>query len=226
MERKKKRNILAVLVAVCLLVVAAGFLLIAPAFVETTLSVNSYVIEVTGLTGLPVDGTATVMVPLPVNMESEQVMSEEVFTEDQVEGWDVAVQDTPYGRMLSFTTTERNASDIFAPFGVGEHEMKEKARLLAPVLATPDNTSLAEFCQMSDGTYTTAVSLDGLAPASGQEAVPPISFSLEYRGGGGMRHLVKEDTWTTTVETGVPATASGYVGVPARYQVIAGGIYL
>ncbi|MDD3621810.1 MAG: hypothetical protein PHQ81_05350 [Methanofollis sp.] len=95
MERKKKRNILAVLVAVCLLVVAAGFLLIAPAFVETTLSVNSYVIEVTGLTGLPVDGTATVMVPLPVNMESEQVMSEEVFTEDQVEGWDVAVQDTP-----------------------------------------------------------------------------------------------------------------------------------
>lgn len=224
MERKKKRSILAVLVAVCLVIAAARLLLVAPAFVETTLSVNSYVIEVTGLAGLPVDGTATVMVPLPVNVENEQAMREEMFTGGQVEGWDVAVQDTPYGRMLSFTTTERNASDIFAPFGVGEHEMKEKARLLAPVLATPDNTSLAEFCQVSDGTYTTAVFLDGLAP--GHEAVPQISFSLEYRGGGGMRHLVKEDTWTTTVKTVVPVTASGYVRVPARYHVIAGGIYL
>ncbi|MBP2147181.1 hypothetical protein J2129_002635 [Methanofollis sp. W23] len=223
MERKKTRSILALVVTACLVVAAAGLLLIAPAFVETTLSVNSYVIEVTGLSGIPVDGTATIMVPLPVNTDGEQVMSEETFAEGQVEGWNVAVQDTPYGRMLAFTTTERNASDIFAPFGVGEHETKEEPRLLAPVLRTPDNTSLAEYCQVPDGAYTTAVFLDGLAP--GPEDQTQVSFSLEYRGGGGMKHLVKEDTLTTTVKTVVPVTASGVVQVPARYQVIAGGVY-
>ncbi len=122
--------------------------------------------------------------------------------------------------MLAFTTTEGYAQDIFLP--TGEFETKEEPRLLVPVLAAPDNASVEEFSRSSGGTYTTVVFLDGFVPSP--EDAAPVSFSLEYRGGGGMKHLIKENTWTTTVNTAVPSTASGFVPVPADYYVIAGGI--
>ncbi|MDD3071785.1 MAG: hypothetical protein PHX88_11395, partial [Methanoculleus horonobensis] len=79
-----------------------------------------------------------------------------------------------------------------------------------------------EFTRLSDGTYTTVVSLDGFVPPS--EDAAPVTFNLEYRGEGGTKRLIRENTWTTTVNTTIPCTASGFVPVPAEYRVIAGGI--
>lgn len=64
--------------------------------------------------------------------------------------------------------------------------------------------------------------IDGFVPGNATS----ISFTLEYKGGAGMKHLVTEDTWTTTVHATVAGNASGFVQVPAEYQVIAGGVKL
>lgn len=218
--RKTLRTILVVLIAVCIVIAAAFLLLLAPAFVETTMPVDSYVIEIDGLGSLAVNGTATVMVPIPANADGEPVMPGGALTDRQIDGWQAEVRETPYGKMLAFTTTERYAPDILMP--TGEMEKKEEPRLLAPVLATPGNANVAEFCQSSGGTYTTVVFIDGFRPGN----ATPISFTLKYKGGAGMKHLVKEDTWTTTVHAKVASTESGFVPVQAEYRVIAGGIYV
>ena len=93
-----------------------------------------------------------------------------------------------------------------------------------PVLATPENMSAEEFSRSSGGTYTTVVFLDGFV--SPPENAASISFNIRYQGGGGIKHLIKEDTWTATVNATVSGTASGFVPVSAEYHVIAGGIYL
>ncbi|WP_235809634.1 hypothetical protein [Methanofollis ethanolicus] len=144
--RKTGKTIVLALIAICIVIAAAFLILLAPAFVETTMPVDSYVIEIDGPGSLAVNGTATLMVPIPANADGEPVMPEEAFTAgDQAFGWQTSVQETPYGKMLAFTTMESYALDIFRP--TGEMEKKEEPRLLAPVLATPGNASVAEFCQ-------------------------------------------------------------------------------
>lgn len=202
------------------MVVCLFLLLLLPAFVETTMPNDSYMIEITGLSGLAVNGTATVMIPVPANAEGDLVIFESSSVL-QPAGWRTAIRETPYGKMLAFTTTEDYAQDISRP--TGEFETKEEPRLLVPVLATPDNVSVAEFARSSGGTYTTVVFLDGFVPP---ENATSISFDLEYRGGGGMKYLIEEDTWTATVNTAVSSTESGFVPVPAEYHVIPGGIHL
>ena len=207
------------LIAIAILAVVVFLLFLGPAFVSTTMPNDSYLIEITGLSGLAVNGTATVMIPVPANAEGELVIFESSSVR-QPAGWWAGIRETPYGKMLAFTTTEGYAQDISIPSG--EFETKEEPRLLMPVLATPDNASVAEFTRAMSGTYTTVVFLDGFVSPS--EDAAPISFDLRYRGGEGMKHLIKEDTWTTTVNTAVPSTASGFVPVPADYYVIPGGL--
>ncbi|MDV2480993.1 hypothetical protein F8E02_03010 [Methanoculleus sp. Wushi-C6] len=219
--RKTVKTLLTLLIAVAILVVVIFLLLLLPAFVETAMPGNSYVIEITGLSGLVVNGTATVMIPIPANAEGELVMFE-ASSVRQPAGWQAAIRETQYGKMLAFTTTEDYAQDIFIPSG--ESQTKEEPRLLVPVLATPDNASVTEFTRISSGTYTTVVFLDGFV--SPPENATPISFDLSYWGGGGMKHLIKGDIWAATVDTIVPSTTSGFVPVPADYYVTAGGIML
>lgn len=215
--------LLVVFIAVCFVIAAALLLLIAPAFVETTMPSNSYAIKITGLSGLAVNETATIMIPIPANAAGVPAMSEEVLTgRYQAFGWRTSIRKTPYGKMLAFTTAERYAPDL--SISSGEFETKEEPRLLVPVLATPGNVSATEFTRTSSGTYTTVVFLDGFVPPS--ENTTPISFNLRYRGGGDMKHLIKEDTWTATVNTTVPGTEPGFIPVPAGYHVTPGGIYL
>jgi hypothetical protein len=175
-------------------------------------------IKITGLSALAVNGTATVMIPVPANAEGELVIFE-AFSVRQPAGWRTAIRETQYGKMLAFTTAEGYAPDIFV--SSSEFEAKEEPRLLVPVLATPDNASVAEFTRLSNGTYTTVVFLDGFVPPENATA---ISFDLSYWGGGGRKHLVKGDIWAATVDTAVPSTTSGFVPVPADYYVTAGGI--
>lgn len=203
------------------MVVCLFLLLLLPAFVETTMPNDSYMIKITGLSDLAVNGTATVMIPVPANAEGELVIFESSSVL-QPAGWRTAIRETPYGKMIAFTTTEDYAQDISRP--TGEFETKEEPRLLVPVLATPENASVAEFARSSGGTYTTVVFLDGFV--SPPENATSISFDLEYRGGGGMKYLIEEDTWTATVNTAVSSTESGFVPVPAEYHVIPGGIHL
>ena len=212
------KTVLNLLIAVTILAMVAFLLLLAVGFVETTMPNDSYMIRITGLSGLAVNGTVTVMVPVPANAEGELVLFESSVVR-QPAGWRTAIRETPYGKMIAFTTTEDYVQDIFVPSG--EFETKEEPRLLVPVLATPENTSVAEFTRGSGGTYTTVVFLDGFVPP---ENATSISFDLEYQGGGGMKYLIKENIWTTTVNTAVPSTASGFVPVPADYYVTAGGI--
>ena len=220
-QRKKiRKTILNLLIAVAILAVVVFLIYLCPAFVETTLPNDSYMIKITGLSGLAVNGTATIMIPVPANAEGELVLFESSVVR-QPAGWRAAVRETQYGKMLAFTTTEGYAQDIFIP--TGEFETKEEPRLLVPVLATPDNASVTEFTRSSGGTYTTVIFLDGFVPSP--EDAAPISFDLRYRGGEGMKRLIKENTWTTTVNTAIPSTASGFVQVPADYYVIPGGIY-
>ena len=217
-----RKTLLNLLVAVVILVVVIFLLFLGPAFVSTTMPTNSYLIEITGLSGLAVNGTATVMIPVPANAEGVLAISEEVLIGDRhLSGWQTAVLETSYGKMLAFTTTEGYVSDIFIPFS--ESEKRDEPRLLMPVLATPENVSVEEFSRGSGGTYTTVVFLDGFVPP---ENATPISFDLNYRGGGSRKHLVNGDLWATTVKTLVPSTESGFVPVPAGYHVTAGGIYL
>ena len=204
------------------MVVCLFLLLLLPAFVETTMPNDSYMIKITGLSDLAVNGTATVMIPVPANAEGELAIPEEALVGGRITGWRTAIRETPYGKMIAFTTTEDYAQDISRP--TGEFETKEEPRLLVPVLATPDNVSVAEFARSSGGTYTTVVFLDGFV--SPPENATSISFDLEYRGGGGMKYLIEEDTWTATVNTAVSSTESGFVPVPAEYHVIPGGIHL
>lgn len=211
------------------------------AFTETVLPGNSYTIEITDLPGPAANGTATVMVPIPANATGEPVIPEGVFSGDRVTGWQAAVQETPYGKMLAFMATGECAPDISVSFEMVQTEdeqqrlpryqrptnltaweMKREPRLLVPVLATPDNMSVAEFIRDSNGTYTTVVFLDGFVPPP--EDAAGVTFSLEYRGVGGTKRLIRENTWTTTVNTAVMSTESGFVSVPADYRVIAGGI--
>lgn len=203
------------------MVVCLFLLLLLPAFVETTMPNDSYMIKITGLSDLAVNGTATVMIPVPANAEGELVIFESSSVL-QPAGWRTAIRETPYGKMIAFTTTEDYAQDISRP--TGEFETKEEPRLLVPVLGTPENASVAEFARSSGGTYTTVVFLDGFV--SPPENATSISFDLEYRGGGGMKYLIEEDTWTATVNTAVSSTESGFVPVPAEYHVIPGGIHL
>ncbi|SDK19292.1 hypothetical protein [Methanoculleus thermophilus] len=216
-----KKTLLNLLIAVTILAAVIFLLLLLPAFVETTMPNDSYMIKITGLSDLAVNGTATVMIPVPANAEGELVIFESSSVL-QPAGWRTAIRETPYGKMIAFTTTEDYAQDISRP--TGEFETKEEPRLLVPALATPDNVSVAEFARSSGGTYTTVVFLDGFV--SPPENATSISFDLEYRGGGGMKYLIEEDTWTATVNTAVSSTESGFVPVPAEYHVIPGGIHL
>jgi hypothetical protein len=220
--RKQVKNLLIALCILAVVVVLMIFLMfLGPAFVSTATPNNAYIIEITGIGSLDVNGTATVMIPVPANAEGEPVMSE-VFSSKQVFGWRTAIRETPYGKMLAFATTDGYGPSISVPFG--EFETKEEPRLLVPVLATPDNMSVEEFSRTSGGTYTTVVFLDGFIPPP--ENATPISFNLRYQGGGGMKHLIKESVWTATVNATVPGTASGFIPVPAEYHVTPGGIYL
>jgi len=214
-----KKTLLNLLIAVTILAAVVLLLFLAVGFVETTMPNDSYEIRITGLSDLAVNGTATVMITVPANAKGELVIFESSSVL-QPAGWRTAIRETQYGKMIAFTTTEDYAQDIFRP--TGEFETKEEPRLLVPVLGTPENASVAEFTRGSGGTYTTVVFLDGFVPPSEDAAV--VSFDLSYRGGGGMKHLIKEDTWTTTVHATVPGTTSGFVLVPAEYHVIAGGI--
>ena len=220
-HKQNWRTILILLVVLCILVVVIFLLFLGPAFVETTLPNDSYLIRITGLSDLAVNGTATVMIPVPANAKGELVMFE-AFSVRQPAGWRAGIRETEYGKMLAFTTTEDYAQDIFLP--TGEFEKKEEPRLLVPVLATPDNMSVEEFSRTSGGTYTTVVFLDGFIPPP--ENATPITFNLRYQGGGGMKHLIKENVWTATVNATVPGTASGFIPVPAEYHVTPGGLYL
>ena len=219
-HKQNWRTILILLVVLCILVVVIFLLFLGPAFVETTLPNDSYLIRITSLSDLAVNGTATVMVPVPANAEGELVLFESFVR--QPAGWRAGIRETEYGKMLAFTTTEDYAQDIFLP--TGEFEKKEEPRLLVPVLATPDNMSVEEFSRTSGGTYTTVVFLDGFIPPP--ENATPITFNLRYQGGGGMKHLIKENVWTATVNATVPGTASGFIPVPAEYHVTPRGIYL
>ena len=219
-HKQNWRTILILLVVLCILVVVIFLLFLGPAFVETTLPNDSYLIRITGLSDLAVNGTATVMIPVPANTEGELVLFESFVR--QPAGWRAGIRETEYGKMLAFTTTEDYAQDIFLP--TGEFEKKEEPRLLVPVLATPDNASVEEFSRSSGGTYTTVVFLDGFIPPP--ENATPITFNLRYQGGGGMKHLIKENVWTTTVNATVPGTASGFIPIPAEYHVTPGGLYL
>ncbi|MCK9277507.1 MAG: hypothetical protein M0P22_05415 [Methanoculleus sp.] len=223
------------------LAVVVFLFLFAPAFSETVLPGNFYAIEITGLSDLAVNNTATVMVPLPANAMGDLVIPEGTFSGGRVAGWQAEIRETPYGKMLAFTTTGGYAPDISISFeelqtedepqrlplhqrptNLTAWETKREPRLLVPVLATPDNMSVAEFTRVSSGAYTTAVFLDGFVPPP--EGAAPVTFNLEYRGEGGTKRLIRENTWTTTVNTTIPCTASGFVPVPAEYRVIAGGI--
>ncbi|MBP7411343.1 hypothetical protein [Methanoculleus sp. 10] len=215
-----KKTILNLLIALTILAVVVFLLFLAVGFVETTMPNNSYEIRITGLSGLAVNGTAMVMIPVPANAKGELVMFE-AFGVRQPAGWRAAVRETQYGKMIAFTTTEGYAQDISIP--TGEFETKEEPRLLMPVLATPDNASVAEFTRSMSGTYTTVIFLDGFVPSP--EDAAPVSFNLRYQGGGGIKHLIKENVWTTTVDMTVPGTESGFIPVPAEYYVTAGGIY-
>ncbi len=213
-----RKTVLNLLIAVAILAVVVFLLFLGPAFVSTTMPTNSYLIQITGLSDLAVNGTATVMVPVPANAEGVLAISEEVLTGDRRPfGWQTAIRETPYGRMLAFTTTEGYAPDIFVPFS--ESEKRKEPRLLVPVLATPGNMSAEEFSQTSGGTYTTVAFLDGFVPP---ENAASISFDLRYQVGG-RKHLIIEDTWTATVSRAVPGNASGFVTVPANYYVAPGG---
>ncbi|HNV38652.1 MAG TPA: hypothetical protein PKJ46_05795 [Methanoculleus sp.] len=214
---KTRKTLLSLLIAVAILAVVVFLLFLGPAFVSTTMPNDSYMIEITGLSGLAVNGTATVMIPVPANAEGELVIFE-VSGVRQTAGWQAAIRETPYGKMLAFTTTEGYVPDISV--SSGEFEKKEEPRLLVPVLATHGNTSVEEFSRRSGGTYTTVVFLDGFVP---QENATPISFDLRYQGGGGIKHLIKENVWTTTMNATVPSTESGFVPVPAGYHVTPGG---
>jgi len=219
---KNIKQVTNLITALSLLAVVIFLLFLAVGFVETTLPNNSYAFKITGLSGLTVNGTATIMVPIPASVDGVPVMSKvELTGRYQAFGWQTAIRETPYGKMLAFTTTEGYVSDIFIPFS--ESEKRDEPRLLMPVLATPDNVSVEEFSRGSGGTYTTAVFLDGFVPP---ENATPISFDLNYWGGGSRKHLVNGDLWATTVKTPVPSTESGFVPVPAGYHVTAGGIYL
>jgi len=208
---------------------------------ETVLPGNFYTIEITDLPSPAANGTAVVMVPIPANAEGEPVIPEGVFSGNRVTGWQTAIRDTPYGKMLAFTTTGEYAPGISVSFEVLQTEddlrrlplhlrptnltaweMKREPRLLVPVLATPDDLGVAEFSLTSSGTYTTVVFLDGFAPSP--EDAAAVTFSLEYRGLGGTKRLIRENTWMTTVSTAVMSTESGFVPVTADYRVIAGGI--
>ncbi len=222
-SQKTGKRILSVLLIAVVVIAGVFLLLLGPAFVETTMPNNAYAIRITGLSGLAVNGTATVMVPIPANADGVPAMSEEVLTgRYQAFGWQTAVRETSYGKMLAFTTTGDYAPDISV--SSGEFEKREEPRLLVPVLVTPENMSVEEFSRTPGDTYTTVVFLDGIVPPSGNETA--ITFSLEYQGGGGMKHLIKENTWTATVHTAVSGTGSGFIPIPAEYHVIAGGIYL
>ena len=223
-QRKKIRKaILIGLAAVCILALMIFLIFLAVGFVEIISPNNSYAIEITGLSSLAVNGTATVMVPIPANVDGVPAMSEEVLTSRyQAFGWRTAIRETPYGKMLAFTTTDGYGPGISV--SSGEFETKEEPRLLVPVLATPDNMSVEEFSRTSGGTYTTVVFLDGFIPPP--ENATPITFNLRYQGGGGMKHLIKENVWTTTVNATVPGTASGFIPIPAEYHVTPGGLYL
>ena len=219
--RKQVKNLLIALCILAVVVVLMIFLIfLAVGFVETTTPNNAYIIEITGIGSLAVNGTATVMIPVPANAEGELVLFESFVR--QPAGWRAGIRETEYGKMLAFTTTEDYAQDIFLP--TGEFEKKEEPRLLVPVLATPDNMSVEEFSRTSGGTYTTVVFLDGFIPPP--ENATPITFNLRYQGGGGMKHLIKENVWTATVNATVPGTASGFIPVPAEYHVTPRGIYL
>ncbi|HOI14320.1 MAG TPA: hypothetical protein PLG75_10690 [Methanoculleus sp.] len=214
-----RKTVLNLLIAVAILAVVIFLLFLAVGFVETTMPNDSYMIEITGLSGLAVNGTATVMIPVPANAEGDLVIFESFVR--QPAGWRAGIRETEYGKMLAFTTTEDYAQDISIPSG--EFETKEEPRLLFPVLATPENVSVEEFSRRPGGTYITVVFLDGFIPP---ENATTISFDLRYQGGGGMKYLIKENIWTATVNTAVPSTESGFVPVPAGYHVTAGGIYL
>ncbi|PKL61005.1 MAG: hypothetical protein CVV31_13685, partial [Methanomicrobiales archaeon HGW-Methanomicrobiales-2] len=60
-----KKTLLNLLIAVTILAAVVFLLFLAVGFVETTMPNDSYMIKITGLSALAVNGTATVMIPVP-----------------------------------------------------------------------------------------------------------------------------------------------------------------
>jgi len=207
-----------VLAFVCVVMAGVLLLFIAPAFVETTIPNNLYMVKITGPGSLTANGTAMIMLPIPADAEGVPAISEERFSENQPSWWQTSVHETPYGRMLAFTTTNNNLSDISRHFD--EFETEGEPRMFTPVLKTPGNVSPAGFSE-SEGTYETVIFLDGIVPEE-----TGISFRLKYVNGGGVKHLVRGDTWTTTVHANLSGTESGYIPVTANYQITRGGLIL
>ncbi|PKL55073.1 MAG: hypothetical protein CVV35_11925, partial [Methanomicrobiales archaeon HGW-Methanomicrobiales-6] len=69
------------------LAVVVFLFLFSPAFTETVLPGNFYQISITDLPGPAVNGTTTVMVPLPANATGEPVIPEGTFSSGRVVGW-------------------------------------------------------------------------------------------------------------------------------------------
>lgn len=111
------------------------------AFTETVLPGNSYTIEITGLPDLAANGTAMVMILIPANVTGEPVIPEGAFSGARVAGWQAAVRETPYGKMLAFTVTEGYAPDIFVSFEVLQAE-DESQRL--PLHQRPTNLTMGD----------------------------------------------------------------------------------
>ncbi|WOX56533.1 hypothetical protein [Methanoculleus sp. UBA416] len=104
------------------------------AFTETVPPGNFYAIEITDLPVPAVNGTATVMVPVPANTTGTLVIPDEVLTGNQVSGWQAEIRETPYGRMLAFTAAGEYAPDISVSFEVvqtGDEERAAVARTCA-----------------------------------------------------------------------------------------------
>ncbi|HQD27488.1 MAG TPA: hypothetical protein PKV78_13230, partial [Methanoculleus thermophilus] len=96
MDEKHTNTKKTLLIVVAILAAVIFLLLLLPAFVETTMPNDSYMIKITGLSDLAVNGTATVMIPVPANAEGDLVMFESSSVL-QPAGWRTAIRETPYG---------------------------------------------------------------------------------------------------------------------------------
>lgn len=209
--------------SIAIIIAAVWLMVLAVSFVETTIPANSYLVKVSGLAGLEADGPVTVMVPVPAGIDADLAISRSSLESATADGWNTSVVGTPYGTMLSFTSAGENLNDIF--YAAGEFETEEEPRLLMPFVGTPGNLSVSEFCRQLDGNYATMV-YKNCNLKSGTSPPSPVRVVLEYRGGGGMKHLVKEDAWYSNVDTTFPAGECGYLTVRAGYMVVKGGLTL
>jgi len=66
---EKNTHPFGLLMFVCIVIVVVFLLLLAPAFVETTMPNDVYTIRISGLSGLIANGTGMIMVPIPANAD-------------------------------------------------------------------------------------------------------------------------------------------------------------